>query len=712
MKSAIRQFYARVRKAGAPRRNAVKTLAMGRERQFRAWDVGDDTFIFEEGVIKRLDERPSVLVVKKGALARHGRGWVLTMTTGNHSVAAMPLLDGRFWKLSHIPVSRRGDVLVHDILCCNIVDGRIETSQRDVSSKALCAADEWLRGPAGFSMADVVMGDRNEVTLEHYRALGQEWRVKPLVWTESAMRVALAASRKRIASKLSYYHSTRGVHFLAFKDFRDFAALASTDRAEFERGLKELVSVYEGNRYSFTRAPKFRGHHEIEFFGLRRGVSLERLIPEIEKLMESITLGLVDDAALVRRTGEIVALYESLLTSPELADETTKTFVETLYMHITGEIYSVMGEGSTPSFDDRRTALPGATFIDGRPVMHPGADDRSEVLLSNLRGLMSKDEIVEYANVYELYQEGENVPLGRGATREIVYKTNRSPIEMSLVEKRLSSSRRFYGAYMLARVGALKALGVSLSDSYKLLRRRAHKGRGPFDFYIRSRCKGEPLDSIPANYFCNVDDSTVEEKEFVLGLASLMGDAAAQNMAMKKYDAATGSPLYGVGKEIYDFEYDIIHQRIVPKSVSTCSVRGSFGWPSLSYDDENLSALANFYMGFYAHALKSYQSRHHVTMRELADRFFGGFEFRTHAMAWQLSVMRDKFEDFSPHLPASFGFARKWRFLLWSLERQERRLAVLKRIFFQKVALLEEHAAAPVQDEAGADDDIHIEGLD
>ena len=58
MKSAIRQFYARVRKTGAPRRNAVKTLAMGRERQFRAWDVGDDTFIFEEGVIKRLDERP------------------------------------------------------------------------------------------------------------------------------------------------------------------------------------------------------------------------------------------------------------------------------------------------------------------------------------------------------------------------------------------------------------------------------------------------------------------------------------------------------------------------------------------------------------------------------------------------------------------------------------------------------------------------------
>ena len=41
---------------------------------------------------------------------------------------------------------------------------------------------------------------------------------------------------------------------------------------------------------------------------------------------------------------------------------------------ITGEIYAVVGEGSTPAFDDRRTALPGATFVNGRSVPHPGED--------------------------------------------------------------------------------------------------------------------------------------------------------------------------------------------------------------------------------------------------------------------------------------------------------------------------------------------------
>lgn len=708
MSSAIRQFCARVKKAGVRRKTDVMTVAMGRERIFRAWDIGDDTFIFEDKVLEHLTERPSVLVVPKSCLTSRRKGWVMTVTTGNHSVAAFPLLDGRFWKLSHLPMAKRGDVLMGDILCCNIVDDRIETSQRDVSSKKLYAADAWLTGKAGFRICDVVMSDRNEVSLEHYREIGQEWRIKPLVWTESAMRVALGAAQKRIGSKLRYYHSTRGVHFLTLPEFRRFIELAESSPEDFTQGLRELVSTYDGNRHSFTRQPKFRGHHEIEFFGLRRGVSLDRLVPGLERLMESIVLGRIEKDGIVERAKSIAALYESLLTSPELADESSKAFVEALYMHVTGEIYAVMGEGTTPSFDDRRSALPGATFEEGRPMWHPGVDDRSEVLLSNLRGLMSKDEVVEYANVYEIHVEGEDVPLGRGMTREIVYKTNTSPLEHSLIEKRLSSSRKGYGAYMMARIGALKALGVRLSDSYKLLRRRSHKGRAPFDFYIRSRCEGEPLESIPANYFCNVDDSSVEERDVVLGLAQLMGDAAAQNMAMKKYDPKKESPLFGVGKEIYEFEYDMIRRKIVPKSVSTCSVRGSFGWPSLSHDDENLNTLANFYMGYFAHTLKAYQRQHKVPMADLAERFFEGFAFRTHVMAWQLSVMRDRFEGFAPGLPSTYGFDKKWQFLLWSLERQERRLGSLRSRFFQKVELVEQ-GVTPGPETSTQDEDNEIE---
>ena len=690
--NSIRQFLARVRKSGVKRPTEVKTVAMGRERLFSAWDIGDDTFVFEDGIRGHLDERPSVLIVPKHELKRRAKGWVLTITTGNHSVAAFPLLDGRFWKLSSLPSAKRGEVLMGSILCANIVGSTIETSQRDVPSKKLYAADEWLLGSCGFALNDIVMGDRNEVTLQHYRELGQEWRVKPLAWTEAEMKVALSASRRRIATKANYYHSSRGVHFLTFGEFKRIGELAETNPEEFQKCVKELVSVYEGQRYSFARMPKYRGHHEIELFGLRRGVSIERVIPEIEKLMEAIVLHKADQDGILRRVREIIGLYESLLSQAELADESSKAFIEKLYMHITGEIYSVMGEGSTPAFDDRRTALPGATYILGRPVYHPGVDERSEILLSNLRGLMSKDEIVVYANVYEI-REDDTTPVGRSKTREIVYRTNRRPLENSLIEKRLSSAKKEYGSYLLSRIGAMRSLGISLAPNYILLRRRVLKGRRAVDFYIRDRCEGEPIESIPENYFCNADDASVEERSVVLALARLMGDAAAQNMAMKRFDPKTQSPLFGVGKEIYEFEYDIVRQRVVPKTVRTCSLRGSFGWRDLEFTEENLKRMGNFYLAHYAHALKSYQRQHGVSMADLAAQFMDGFEFRTNALSWQLSVMRDQFEAFNPKLPRSYNFKRKWDFIMWSLERQERRLPLLRQMFFRKVAIVEENCS-------------------
>jgi len=613
---------------------------------------------------------------------------VLTLTTGNHSVAAFPLLDGRFWKLSSLASDRRGDVLMHSILCANVVDRSIEISQREISTPDLVAADEWLLGTVGFGMQDVVMLERNGATLEHYRRLGAEWRVKPLAWTDAEMKVALAASKKRIASPLNYYHCSRGVHLLSFSEFRRFASLAESDPCQFVRGMRELVSVFEGNSSSFTRLIKYRGHHEVEFFGLRRGLALERLIPELEKLMEAIVLNRIGQLGVIQKIQEIVALYESLLTQPELADDTSKAFVSTIYMYVTGEIYSVQGEGSTPAFDDRRTALPGATFEDGRPEMHPGSDARTEVLMSNLRGMMSKDEMIEYANVYELRGDSEDdSPLGLGSTREIVYKTNCRPMETSLVEKRLSQKSPGYSSYILARIGALRGLGVALSDYYRLLRPRAGMhGVTRGDYYIRRRCEGEPMESIPANYFRSMEGSSEEVKDVVLGLAKLMGDAAAQNMAMKKFDAKTESPLFGVGKEIYEFEYDLIRECVVPKRVSTCSIRGSFGWPCLDFTDENLTGMANFYFGHFAHAVKLYAAAHPVvTMNEVAESFMNGFEFRTRAMCWHVSVMRDRFESFDPPVPKTYAFAAKWRFVLWSLERQERRLELFKQLFFRKV---------------------------
>ena len=689
MKSAIREFINRIRHQAVLQPGKVATQAMGTTHEFRRWDLDEDTFIFEKDVSKSLNERLSILFVDKKDLRHRSKGFVMTLTRGNHSVAAFPLLDGRFWSLSRVPAAHRGDVLTKDILCANIVEGRIELSQRDVSTRKLIAFDSWICSKLGFSLANVEMADRNDQTLDYYRCLGQEWRVRPLAWTQKEMKFALAAAHKRIASKINYFHSTRGVHFLTFPEFQRFSELAQTDLPAFVKGLRELVSVFEGNRYSYTRLPKFRGHHEIEFFGLARGVGVEKLVPQLERLLEAITLNRVGALGIIRQAQEIVTLYSSLLVKRAYADETDPVFIETVYIHITGEIYTKAGEGATAAFDDRRTALPGATYVDGRPVYHPGCDERSEIMLANLRGLMSKDESVQYANVFEI-RENEEVPIGKGRTRELVYKTDRSPVERRLVVKRLARASKGYSSYMLSRVGLFRAIGVGLSPYYLMLRRRAHSGHRAVDFYIRTRCEGDSLEMIPESYFKSVDDATVEEPSVVLALAALMGDAAAQNMAMKKFDPITKTPLFGVGKEIYEFDYDIAADRVIPKNVITCSLRGSFGWPDLSHTDENLNKMAAFYLSYYAHSLKQFQQAHSVPMADLAERFMGGFEYRTQAMSYQLSVRRDEFERFNPKLPSSYRWQKKLWFFLWALERQERRLPSLRRKFFARVEVEEQ----------------------
>ena len=55
--------------------------------------------------------------------------------------------------------------------------------------------------------------------------------------------------------------------------------------------------------------------------------------------------------------------------------------------------------------------------------------------------------------------------------------------------------------------------------------------------------------------------------------------------------------------------------------------------------------------------------------------------------------MRDSFESFAPEMPPVYGFAEKWRFVMWSLDRQEGRLPSLKRLFLEKVAPAGEDSA-------------------
>lgn len=684
------RFLARVR-SEARRKPVVVTLrAMGRERVFQAYDWGADTFVFEKDVWLNLadEERDPLLVVRKSVLIPKTPGFIMTLTKGNHSVAAMPLLTGQLWNLGKVPPKKRSTILQREIVCGNIVDDVFELSQRDVMVDRLVDADAWMQ-TLGIPFENIVMADRTESALEHYRCLGQEWRIRPLAWTRREMELVLRSSRARIASRLQYFHSVRGIHFLSYEDFHLLTDLAREDFAAFLAAMRELVAVPEGLNSSNTRIERYHGHHEVELFGVRPGLAINTIIPQLENLLEGITLRRLSEKEVIVAIRRIDRLFRSSLDYNSLATNESDEFVAAMYRHLTGEVYLGTPGEVTSAFDDRRTALPGATYRGGLPDFHAGADNRSRSILSYILANLSHGESIEYVNVYEVRVDTSE-ELGLGSTREIVYKTNRMPLPDRLIEKRLALPMAGYGSYMLARVAAYKGLGIAFG-SYHLLARHDTGRKRADNYFVRNRLQGDSFGAIPRSRFLMPADEGgsegVENPDAILAVAALMGSAAAQTMVMKRYLPKIPSCRFGEGKEIIEFGFDVHMMREMPVRVSFCSVRGSMGWPETDWSTENLMRLFNFYMSRFAEVAVELWSEHSafVTLNEVCERFFEGFASKTRAMHWRYVSRREQFDAFKPDLRKVYNFDAKWAFSLWSLERQSRRIDLLRDLFMEKV---------------------------
>ena len=701
MRRVFDEFVMSVRRE-ARKRKTITVSSMGRERVFDGFDWGEDTFVFEQGAMTVQGGHQPILVVRKSDLSEKMSGYVMTVTSGNHAVAALPLLRGQFWSWGGVPAARQNLVLAERVLCANLVDGKVEISQREVPTGLLVLADEWMQG-LGLPMDALVILERNPVTLEHFQKLGQEWRVRPLARTVQEMEMALRASRKRINSSLRYYHSARGVHFLSYAEFHALVELSRKDFDACVGALREMVSTFDGQAVPL-RMDKFLWHHEIELFGLRLGAALANggFVPELEKLMGDIMVNRTSQKDARRRLQGLDASFKASLERPELADETSEDFIRTLYRHLTGAVYE--GEpGAAPlAFNDQRTALPGATYSGGRPAFHPGADTRTRTLLGNLEKLLvSQNETIEYANVHELWAS-EDVRLGEGVTRQVEFKTNRRPLCTSRIEKRLKLRRRGYGSYLLARVHAFQALGVNLGE-YRLLMRE-EKGPGQeVNHFLRSLSPGYPLDRIPMTMFKDALNKHADP-EFLRAMAVLLGDAAAQNLVMKKYVTEEQSCRFGVGKEIFEFEYKFEWNREMPTRVEMCSVRGALGWPDFSQTEENLTRVFDFYLSRYAQVLVQFWRKHcdalahkssrnkppdtlkQETFESLVKCFLEGFDHKTRAMRWAYKRRETHFDAFDPKVLPNFAFKKRWAFALWALDCQEKRLDHLKEMFTKKSA--------------------------
>ena len=666
---------------GQRRNGSVSVESWGRRRDFVAYDFDDDTFVFEDGIWDNLANKDPVVIVPKRDLlpgkAASGEpvyGNVMTVTSGNHAIASLPLLKGRFWDLADIPPADASGVLRTAAVCCNVVEDALEISQREVSTGRVVDADNWLQG-LGLPMDRVLLADRVDATLDAYRRRGQEWRIKPLAWTRDEMVQAIRATRHTLSPQgLVYYHNVKGVFFITLGHIADWAAGATANPERFRESLRFLAAPSPADGMSFLRRPKFGPHHEAEFFGVHPKASADRLVPGLEDILAKADS--LSDEALAARIADFAAEFRSLLVSPDLADEDSDAFIESLYRNITGEVYQSAGGSVAPAFDDRRTALPGATYLyDGSYVFHPSADGRTEAILAYLESLVSHGDRIEYANVYEVRSETEDVQLGSGKTREIVFKTAWNPLPHRLIEKRLAQRSTGYGTYTMTRVEAFRALGISYG-SHRLLAR--YDGSiGEVHYFVRERYPGESFGQLPASAFKSREYGEAEDPDIVREILRLMGAAAAENLVLKKVSRSTGRSLFGKeGKEIIEFGYNVALRKEMPLRVRLCSIRGTMGWPRYDCTEENLQEIFRHYAEAFAEVIRDYAAAHpSVPADALVEAFLEGFNAKTFEVHWNFVKHRQAFESYASDAFRDYQFEERWHFVLWSLEQQRNRLA-------------------------------------
>ena len=333
----------------------------------------------------------------------------------------------------------------------------------------------------------------------------------------------------------------------------------------------------------------------------------------------------------------------------------------------------------TPEFDDRRTALPGATYSRDGLALHPGCDDRSAAIFASLDDRISHGDRIEYANIYELRSEGVPVPLGKGKSREIVYKTAWNPLPVRIIEKRLAGKSESYGTYTMVRVEAFRALGISYG-SHRLLARHDRAGT-EVHYYLRERYPGESFNALsPAVY--QKPDSSEEDPDVVRGVIGIMGKAAAENLILKKFSIDADTIRFGEGKEIIEFGTDPSDGKAMPMRYRLCSVRGTMGWPDMRCTPENLAAIFKRYIATYAGVVAKYVHAHpSVPHEQIVDAFVEGFKSRTREIYWNYRAHREQFEQYGQKHCGQFQFRERWAFVLWALNEQYQRLDELEAAF-------------------------------
>ncbi len=679
----------------------------GNTRNFVKYDIGPDSIIAEEGILrpKYHDRRRSVIFANKSALKRGARGLLITATIGDFGSILIPLLLGKLQVPSRIQPQDYTPTIRDRILLIGVESDGLKFFQRDTDFTLLIQADAWFQ-KQGVPLDAITFQESTVDAIAYCQPLGQLWRINRQACTQSEISDVIDDAWQFGGHECHYYISQKGVAYLPFWEFKHVGDLCKANFEAFSSVLKEWVSIADGFPLSNMRRIKYHDKHAVELLGVDRHISDTVITSALELLCQNITLGRMTQQEAYDTYQGILEIFQHTCKSHLLSLDNVEAQIA-LYQLILEQT-----DAPIPSrirLDERRIALPGATFINGKPHFHPGVDTRTRAIIRHITQSLNQDEAIDYLNVF-LLRSSKSLDIV-GNSREIVYRTNCAPGEISLIEKKLAQHAVDYGRYMLTRAKSFQALSIVYPD-FQLVSRQEAIGKSTqrvSHYFLRTRCPGEPLDAIGKNYFepAHVESETRgllqadlpdEDRQTVIALAAFLGRAAAMNLIVKKYiktAKGTATCRFNKGKEIFQFAYCQAQQREVPIAVRICSVRGVMGWPSLETSQQNLDAIYAFYTPIYAKALFDFWLKHRTatSLNDLASAFYDGYEQQLCESHWAYQQRRDEFDQFTPQLSARYHFVEKWQFTLWAMNRHYHDIPTTRERFMDAVGDLAASAA-------------------
>lgn len=676
----------RVRESGMRLRELTTETARG-TIALTCYRYKRDLYLIPQtGHAYRKGRRYPVVLIKKKDLGIGKEGYFFAYCEGNFSTLLTPLLTGRFGKeLCHLPADKRTTTLLHRVVYAHRTQAGIEFVQRDTDFELLLQADQWFQGHR-FQLNECLFFERTPQVLKYAEENGILWRVRPRVYSVEEMKATVDRSWQQAESLAHYYVSVRGVHWLSYEEFLRIASFAHHHTDHVYECLQEWVKVPHGKAMSAMCRPK-ANHHAIEFLGINREEAEVYLIEPLTKIYEAMTHGLMRPADVSDAFIALARIYSRLLHDQRFADLSQPAMIEMLYARVMDDDTEQKDE--EVDFDDRRIAVPGVSFVNGRATQHPGIDEHTLRIVNHLIERLSFNEKAIYINVF-VVRSSKTLTSESARSREIVIKTNRTPVPISYIQKKLGSVRVGYADYTLARANVFRALGADLPMiEVMTVTGEASSAREETPYFLRTRCPGDPISAIsPAWFKINVNHANgAEEPDVVLALAQLYGSTAADNLVSKKFLPREGICRFGKGKEIFEFVYDPFKRRLMPTRAQTCSIRGTMGWPNIEQTEDNLNEVHRFYLNAFAQVLANYWRDHAdaCTLNECANAFFDGFTRKIEAMHWTYLQNKASFDVFDPGLRAGYNFREKLDFALWSLSEAANRLSQLREDFLDAV---------------------------